>query len=331
MDDRLALDGDDVWLLPEHELQLQSLDALAHNKRYVVAQSMVQQSRFNLGLLILFILSIFVVNAFFIVVILMSKALRSSSKHILILSVAFGDLIQGLLILPLITDLGMKGSTVTECSTFHVARLFADFLIPSITTLGVLVLNIDYILRLTCNLYSEGGSRACILGSLFVGPWLVSILLLVPIYIVSLRKISPYNTGNMCQIITEGVYARTLLTMSYILYGCILLVVTLSVAVMYLIKREYLGLDVCGERVHAPFDICLASFVNILFYTPIFLFALLTTEGYLGCAADSECRTLEGVYTFALWLMLTKSWILPMAWIFGTDTRAGIRQAIPFC
>lgn len=124
MDDRLALDGDDVWLLPEHELQLQSLDALAHNKRYVVAQSMVQQSRFNLGLLILFILSIFVVNAFFIVVILMSKALRSSSKHILILSVAFGDLIQGLLILPLITDLGMKGSTVTECSTFHVGTSF---------------------------------------------------------------------------------------------------------------------------------------------------------------------------------------------------------------
>ena len=46
----------------------------------------------------------------------------------------------------------------------QVARLLADFLIPSITTLGVLALNIDYILRLNCDLYAEGNSRAYILG-----------------------------------------------------------------------------------------------------------------------------------------------------------------------
>lgn len=113
------------------------------------------------------------------------------------------------------------------------ARLFADFLIPSITTLGVLALNIDYILRLNCDLYSEGSSRACILGTLFATPWILSCLLLVPIYIISLQKVSLYNT-NLCQIITEGDYARALLVMSYVLYGSLLLIFTLTVKLTYL-------------------------------------------------------------------------------------------------
>lgn len=330
MEDQLPLEDDDL----SYQHYPYSLLALSHRHKrdnYVVTHSMVDPSRFNVALLVLFILSIFVINVFFIVVILLSRSMRSSSKHILILSVAFGDLLQGLLILPLITDLGLKGNLGSECSTFQVARLLADFLIPSITTLGVLALNIDYLLRLSCDLYSEGGSRACILSTLFVTPWVLSCLLLVPIYVVSLQKVSLYNLEKACQIVTEGGYARALLVLSYILYGCILLIVTLTVAVMYLVKREYLGLDVCGERVHAPFDICLASFINILFYTPTFLFTLLTTEGYLGCVTEKECNALNWVYTLALWLMFTKSWVLPMSWFFGRDTRAAIRELIPLC
>ena len=100
---------------------------------------------------------------------------------------------------------------------------------------------------------------------------------------------------------------------------------------MYLIKREYLGLDVTGERVHAPFDICLASFIVILFYTPIFLFTLLTTDRYSRCTDDGKCSTFNWSYTLSLWLMFTKSWVLPMAWFFGRDTRAGIKEVLHFC
>jgi hypothetical protein len=102
-------------------------------------------------------------------------------------------------------------------------------------------------------------------------------------------------------------------------------------AIMYLIKREYLNLDVNGERVPAPFDICLASFIVVLFYTPIFLFTLLTTEGYLGCETAKECKTLNWSFTFSLWLMFTKSWVLPVVWFFGRDTRKGIREVFPCC
>nr|KAG5691546.1 hypothetical protein BaRGS_012346 [Batillaria attramentaria] len=304
MDEHLPMDDDDFSLHHPY-----SLLALAHRHKRSVSYNMVAPSRFNVALLVLFILSIFIINGFFIVVILLSRTMRSSSKHILILSVAFGDLLQGLLILPLITDLGIKGNIGSECSTFQVARLLADFLIPSITTLGVLALNIDYVLRLTCDLYSEGGSRACMLCTLFVTPWVLSCILLVPIYVVSLQKVSLYNPERACPVVIDGGFARALLVLSYILYGCILLVLTLTVAVMYLVKREYIGLDVCGERVHAPFDICLASFINILFYTPVFLFTLLTTEGYIGCTPMDDCSTFNWVYTLALWLMFTKSWL----------------------
>ncbi|KAL8567154.1 hypothetical protein ACOMHN_033056 [Nucella lapillus] len=340
MEDPLLLE-DDLLKLQEltHETPYSpySLHSLLHHsprhKRFVVTHSMIEQGRFNVALLVLFILSILFINLFFIVIILWSKNLRSSSKHVLILSVAFADLLQGLLILPLITDLSNRRGSHSgfDCTTFQVARLLADFLIPSITTLGVLALNLDYVLRLVCNAYSEGISRAIILCGLFVTPWVLSCVLLVPIYVVGVQQVSLYNVYSSCHVVFVGGFARALLILSYILYGFMLLILTLVVAVMYLVKREHLGLDVTGERVHAPFDICLASFILVLFYTPIFLFTLLTTEGYLGCSGSDECRTLNWSYTLSLWLMFTKSWVVPMAWFFGRDTRRGIREVFTCC
>lgn len=315
------------------EVDLEQPDSeLSRHRRFVVTYKMIEESRVNVALLVIFILSIFLMNAFTIGVILASKSLRGSSKHILILGVAFADLLQGLLILPLITDMGMHGAKDRiNCNTFQVARFLADHLIPSICTLGVLALNLDYILRLTCNLYAEGTGRACLLCSLFVTPWVLSLVLLIPIYVVGVDKVSLTNPYSDCHVVMQGGYSRALLVFSYILYGCLLLILTMSVAIMYLIKREYLGLDVTGERVQAPFDICLASFIVILFYTPIFLFTLLTTEGYLGCEDPAECRTLGWSYTFSLWLMFTKSWVLPISWIFGRDTRHGMLEVFHFC
>ncbi|XP_076444155.1 uncharacterized protein LOC143282410 [Babylonia areolata] len=315
---------------PHHPYLHHHLPGL-RRKRFVVTHSMIEQGRLNMALLINFILAILCINLFFIIVILWSKTLRSSSKHLLIVSVAFADLIQGLFILPIITDLSNKPNADFDCTTFQVARLFADFLIPSITTLGVLALNLDYVLRLVCNAYSEGTSRAVIMCALFVTPWVLSCVLLVPIYVVGVQKVSLYNSFSTCHVVFVGGYARALLVLSYILYGFVLLVLTVVVAVMYLVKREQLGLDVTGERVHAPFDICLASFILVLFYTPIFLFTLLTTEGYLGCTGRDECRTLNWSYTLSLWLMFTKSWVMPMAWFFGRDTLKGIREVFTCC
>lgn len=99
------------------------------HRRFVVTHSMIDESRFNLALLVVFILSIVLINAFVVAIIVLSKKLRSSSKHILILSVAVADLLQGLLILPIITDIGIKGSAERSCATFQVgmaARFFKD-------------------------------------------------------------------------------------------------------------------------------------------------------------------------------------------------------------
>lgn len=131
MDDPLLLD-DDLFGLQElthespyspyslHSLLLSHHPHANRHRRFVVTHSMIEESRFNIALLILFILSIFLINAFFIGIILWSRTLRSSSKHILILSVAFADLLQGLLILPLITDIGNRDSADFDCTTFQV-------------------------------------------------------------------------------------------------------------------------------------------------------------------------------------------------------------------
>ena len=105
---------------PQPHPPLPHLHDLHRHRRFVVTHSMIEEGRFNIALLIVFILCIFLINAFFIAVILLSKTLRANSKHILVLSVAFADLLLGLLILPLITDIGNKDRLDFDCTTFQV-------------------------------------------------------------------------------------------------------------------------------------------------------------------------------------------------------------------
>lgn len=303
---------------------------LSRDKRYLAAKSLMEQSRLT-ALYVIFILLILLINVFVIVVILLSKVMRSSSRHILMLSVCLGDLVMAVFVLPVLLNLGMRyGDTVGDCPTFFAMRLFADFFIPSVTTLGVLALNIDYILRLCCPVYSEGGSRSAIIVALFVLPWVISGAVLAPLYVDGMNKLSK-TWLQTCNVNMGGYLTRTLLVVSYFPQAGLLLFFNVVVSILYLFRRESYSLDVCGERIRAPVDICLGSFTTMLLYTPIFLVTLLTTEGYLGCKHDEECKALNTLNTVAVWFMFTKSWLLPLCWFACKDTRASIKQLLGCC
>ncbi|CAG5117727.1 unnamed protein product [Candidula unifasciata] len=324
---------DTSWLLDGRDSDMDHLNPnmlLYRDKRYVVTQSLVEQSRLA-ALYIIFIILILIINAFIIIMILLSKTMRSSSRHVLIISVCLGDLLMGVFVLPVLLHLGLTSDqNIVDCPTFYTMRFFADFLIPSVTTLAMLALNIDYILRLCCSTYSEGGSRTSLIVVLFLAPWIVSNLLLIPLYIDGMNKVSG-TWRTTCDINMGGHLTRTLLVVSFFPQAGLLLIFNLIVSILYLLRRESYSLDVCGERIRAPVDICLASFTTMLLYTPVFIATLLTTEGYLGCQNKDECNALNILYTTSLWLMFTKSWLLPLAWLTCRDTRACIRHDLGSC
>ncbi|KAK0051680.1 5-hydroxytryptamine receptor 2B [Biomphalaria pfeifferi] len=299
-------------------------------KRFGVAKNLLGMSRLT-ALYIIFILAIFLLNIFFIVVILESRRLRSSSRHILIVNICLGDLLMALFVLPVLLNLAMRdGQDIRDCTTYFVLHFFADFLIPSLTTLAILVLNLDYILRLCCQSYSDGASRSTLMIFLFFLPWVVSASVLIPLYVDGIIKV-PRAVPQTCVIDIGGYLTRILLIVSYFPQAGLLLLFNIIVSVMYLTRRDSYGLDVCGERIRAPVDICLASFATMLLYTPALIITLLTSEGYLGCQNTEECRALNKVNTAASWLMLTKFWVTPLCWLACRDTRAAIRHLLGCC
>ena len=73
--------------------------AISRAKRFVVSQSLVEQGRLS-ALYIIFIIAILAMNSFVVAVIIASKAMRASSRHVLIISVCLGDLLMGVFVLP---------------------------------------------------------------------------------------------------------------------------------------------------------------------------------------------------------------------------------------
>ena len=114
--------------------------------------------------------------------------------------------------------------------------------------------------------------------------------------------------------------------------GCLLLIFNVTVSILYLVKRETVSLDAMGERIRAPVDLCLSSFITIIFYTPVFLQMLFRSEGYIAQECESadadECDSLDKIAMTSIWLMFFKSWLVPLAWFSCRDTRKHVSDAI---
>ena len=113
------------------------------------------------------------------------------------------------------------------------------------------------------------------------------------------------------------------------LQGCLVLLTLFLVAAFYLHSRRNLGLDVCGERGRAPVDLCWASFITLIFYSPVFL--LSAFQDYIGCSTPSECHVLAWLYHVSAWLLVAKSFVIPFAWLFCRDIREALEDMCCSC
>ena len=261
-------------------------------------------------------------NLIVIFIIVCSRKLRNSTKHILIANLAFGDLLMGVFVCPMFAEISFRSTWSHPCNVLNTLNLAHMALIPSVTSLALFVINMDYILGISCFFYSSDTSRTVMAALLALLPWVLSLTGLVPLYILATVPSLSY-IRNPCIKTLEGEPLETVFILVSFLPQVVLIMITLIAAVaMYFVKRRSTGLDMSGERIRAPVDIVLASFVTILFYTPFFL--LQATANRITCHSKSECSALYWIRVIGVWLLFAKSFMVPFCWLFCRHVRAGL-------
>ena len=275
------------------------------------------------ALLVVFNITILLVNILVIVAVFRNPWLRRSFKHIFVVNLAICDLIVGLFICPVYTHVTLHGEEGLPCSTINALRFFTVSLVPSIATLALFVINMDYIFKLTWYYYASAKHNARIFFTLLLMPWILTFIIMIPLYFdattskrldgspLCVRELKSYSTSSVAFI-----------TLSFFPQAILVFVSFMVAGILYLFSRRYTGLDVAGERVRAPVDLVLASFVTILFLVPFFI--LLSPVGKTGCDSRDECHALSWVAIIGFWLYFAKSFTVPLCWLFCRDLRHGI-------
>ncbi|XP_067666921.1 beta-2 adrenergic receptor-like [Haliotis asinina] len=285
--------------------------------------------RHNLGILLLCDVLIIFLNLMVIALIFMSERLRNSTKHMLVVNLAFADLLIGAIVIPLYAHYGVKGEWQFPCSLRNALTVLQMNILPSVTTLCVFVINMDYVFGMGCYFYTNGKTKYVMSGSMGLLPWVISGALLVPLYFIATEPGRPYDVLPCVRRYKEDVTALLLIAFSFFPQSFIIMVTGIAAVIGYLIKRRSTGLDMFGERIHSPVDISLVSFITILFYTPYFCLAVPVNR--ISCSSSSECDVLHTIGIIASWLFVIKSFVVPLCWFCSRDFRTAFRNICCWC
>ncbi|KAK6166557.1 hypothetical protein SNE40_023214 [Patella caerulea] len=270
-----------------------------------------------IALLVIWALLIILFNIFLLVLIPAYWKLRSSVKHLLIVSAAIADLVMGIVVCPMIADLAVNRKFVHGCSAQMSLQALSTIIIPSVTTWAVFLININYILRMTSYFYCEQTQRIGIALSLAIAPWVLTVIIIIPQLVASVDE-------RKCSLFFTSESARIAIILTSFAPQCIGIFVTfLAAFIMYMMRRDELCLDIAGERLQAPSDICLVSFLTVLMYTSQEL--LLLNRGTNLCSSRVECEALFWISIISTWQHLAKSYAVPMAWTFCHQLRDGVK------
>ncbi|ESP01791.1 hypothetical protein LOTGIDRAFT_238171 [Lottia gigantea] len=278
----------------------------------------VDKDNTMIALLVVWSILIILFNVILLVLIPCYWKLRASVKHMLMFSAAIADLVMGLVVCPLIADLGVNRKFLHGCSTQMSLQALSTIIVPSVTTWAVLLININYILRITSYYYCDLSQKIGMAISIAVTPWVLTVVILVPQLVAGVDE-------RKCTLYFPSETARKAVIVTSFVPQCIGIFITFLVAfVMYLIRRDELVLDAAGERLQAPSDICLVSFLTLSMYLPKEL--LLLNQGFTQCTSEVECDALHWIRILGTWELLGKSFFVPLAWTFCHQLREAVRS-----
>ncbi|XP_071094499.1 adenosine receptor A3-like [Haliotis cracherodii] len=276
------------------------------------------------GLLMLFTILIIVFNVLLILLITISPVLRQSTKHLLILNVAVGDLLMGLLVCPLLLDVTFRHDWIFSCHTFNTLTLFRTSLVPSVTCLGLFLINVFYIHRITSHhLYAPNKAEVIMPMVLGFVIWLLSIITLVPLYFGATFPRNSSSVLTCTRVVSDETSAHLYVIFSY--FPQLLCILASTIMMVYVHLPGYLSRNLLfyGEHIQVPLDAISAIFITIALYTPYFVLEFATIS--YPCPTHQKCVQLHMVSQLTMWLVLAKSFLVPVCWLCCREVRRALK------
>ncbi|KAK6179120.1 hypothetical protein SNE40_011549 [Patella caerulea] len=281
----------------------------------------MERSRKNLlgYLQVILALLAIICNLFIVCVILSSRTLRNSSKHLLILNLSFVDLIK-IVALALYVYMNFAESLVYACDLEYISRLITD-LTTGLCGFFILLLNIDYIAT-TNDSTSYPGRR-------LVGPviltffnYVITGLVLVPLLVLHIK---PENfigtpTSSNCWIFDKE-YTFLIYEAVSVLPQTFLILMSGGMTMgVCLARSSLLNIAKDSNLVRRPIDLNIAGFLTLTLYFVPYVYSLIRKF-----VDDCQiCSPYSPAFLVIPMLPFLKCVLLPFVWLMCPDVRAAL-------
>ncbi|ESP05476.1 hypothetical protein LOTGIDRAFT_152335 [Lottia gigantea] len=279
-----------------------------------------------LVLTIVFTVLIILTNAILISVVLSSDKLRYSSKHLMLASLSIGDIIMGLYVGPVLIDVSMWSRPMI-CHAQLALEVTYSIVVPFVTTMSIAMLNLDYIVNIGSECYGTGKIQYCMKSVLLLLPWLLGIGVMVPLFLLAIE-----NLGSTCSFLFDiSELQHLFLIVTY--FPAAFLVVVTSLAAVFTYRCMWRSIRLTDTRplyidMQPPTDVCSASFLTILLYSPIAVMLAFGNDIIKCPNLEENCDAFCWIQVVAQILFIAKSFILPFIWIKCTYLRKAAKKLV---
>ncbi|XP_050401024.1 uncharacterized protein LOC126817895 isoform X2 [Patella vulgata] len=286
-----------------------------------ISTNTMERSRKNLlgYLQVILALLAIICNLFIVCVILSSRTLRNSSKHLLILNLSFVDLIK-IVALALYVYMNFAESPVYACDLEYISRLITD-LTTGLSGFFILLLNIDYIAT-TNDSTSYPGRR-------LVGPviltffnYVITGIVLVPLLVLHIK---PENfigtpTSSNCWIFDKE-YTFLIYEVVSVLPQTFLILMSGGMTIgVCLARSSLLNISKDSNLVRRPIDLNIAGFLTLTLYFVPYVYSLIRKF-----VDDCQiCSPYSPAFLVIPMLPFMKCVLLPFVWLMCPDVRAAL-------
>ncbi|XP_046349856.2 uncharacterized protein LOC124130863 isoform X1 [Haliotis rufescens] len=253
-------------------------------------------------------------NLLVLLLVVGSKKLRRSSKYILVASLAFADLSDGGLLLPMWTDILIDQRVNYSCLARYLAGACGDS-VATVCSLSVVALNTDFTFRRAVTQY-RGKLRSVITTVLLMLCWIGPCVALGPFIAMGMRNSEPAH----CFFTLDENSKIFMYLAFFIPSGAIIISSGFVIFVHFKTKAGGYSADTAF-----PCDVFVTACVTVGLYLP---FAVLQLDTY-------DCHPNECYMYFVSRFFITgnlvyaKSAILPWIWLCSKDFRDEVKDI--FC
>ncbi|XP_071094779.1 uncharacterized protein [Haliotis cracherodii] len=288
--------------------------------------------------LIVIIIAIIITNLSLIASILWSSKLRCRLRNLAICCLSASDLLLGLFGASLIADRYIRNDWVHGCVTQLVMFVFMNHSQEFVATWYIVLLNIDYIMRLfninTTVLSSP--VKTLLYVVLLILPWAAMCAVVIPIYSFRIHpNVREMWRPDFCPPIIPYSPFATMTTLGFFVPAAIIILTSVVMVVVHIIQKMKLGesnmaANFIGIRdsptetlsctVEHPMCFIIPGLLTVALHLPLSIFHL--TPGVW----NNYERGLT-LWIVLLIIRVSKAMLVPLSWLTIPDIRAEVKNS----